>query len=357
MISNDPRNGGQPTPGGSTPSSSSLPNGGQQPAAWQKYADWMYNNTKNVANNVGTQGQQKAPAQPAPQSATPQQAPQTPLPGKNGYTPTTAPYGMDQTNPGVKEQHWNQNQNLWMNGAFAGPGQGQQFWNQIQGNYNKASQDLTPQFDKYYDRARDQAAGAANQQANARGAYGSSAALNNVGNVIGGVEADRAKASTDFMFQNESNKSRALDQYGNLAFGAEALGNQQRGLDLQALAGQSNEAGQAQDARDRRIQGMFDNGFRAQEDATGFLNNRYGNMLSSDQDLYTGATNAGPAATADALAASQNRRQQNSQDLSNGLSLYGAFKPSAPAAATGTMGSSAGNPGGSFAPSKGYYNY
>lgn len=336
---------GQQLPAGNG-SSSSLPNGGQQPAAWQQAADWMYNNTKNTANNVGKQAQQKAPVQPAPQSPT-QQSPQTPLPGKNGYTPTTAPYGMDQTNPGVQEQYWNQNQNLWNKGAFQGPGQGEQFWNQVQGNYNKASQDLTPQFDKYYDQARDKAVGAANQQANARGAYGSSAALNNVGNVISSVEGERAKASTDFMFQNSANQSRALDQYGNMAFGAQALGNQNRSLDLQGLNAGYQAAGAAQNARGNRIQGMFDNGFRAQEDATGFLNNRYGNMLSSDQDLYTGATNAGPAATADALAASNNRRQQNSQDLSNGLSLFGAFgggKPSAPAAATGTYGSSTDKP-------------
>src|SRR5687767_14740201 len=54
-------------------------------------------------------------------------APDMPTPGANGYTPTTAPYGMDQTNPGVQEQFWNQNQNLWTKGAFQGPGKGEQF--------------------------------------------------------------------------------------------------------------------------------------------------------------------------------------------------------------------------------------
>lgn len=246
-------------------------------------------------------------------------------PNKNGYTPTSAPYGMDQTNPGVNEQFWNQNQNLWTKGAFGAPGQGQQFWNQIKGDYNNASQSLQPQFDKAYDNAQANAVGAANAQAAARGVYGSSKALNNVGNIITDSEANRAGAYTDFALKNAQNQQNAAQTYGGLAFGSEGLGNQQRGLDLSALNSGFSASNVAQNNRGNRVQGAFDNAFRNQGQTLDFLQGQYGGLINNDQDLYTGATNAGPAATQEAVNASNGRRQQNTQDLSTGLSLYGAF--------------------------------
>lgn len=244
---------------------------------------------------------------------------------QNGYTPTTAPHGMDQSNPGVNQQFWNQNQNLWTKGAFQPPGQGQQFWNQVQGGFNKGAQDLTPQFNQYYDQARDAATGEANKQAAARGVYGSSQALNNVGNIAANVEGQRAKASTDFIFGNAANQRANLGQYGDMAFGAEGLGNQQRGLDLQGLNSAFSASNTAENNRNNQIQGQFDNAFRQQQAALGFLGQGYDAAIGNDASIYGGATNAGPAVTAAGLAQQGNNRAQNSQDLSNGLGLYGAF--------------------------------
>ena len=321
-----------------TQSSNPLPNA-PQPQAWNKYADMMYKGASNFANTMAQKA--KAPQQPAP--TTPQQlqgnqAPPAALPGKNGYTPTTAPYGMDQTNPGVQEQYWNQNQNLWTKGAFQGPGQGEQFWNQVQGNFNKANQDLTPQFNAYYDQARNQAAGEANKQAASRGVYGSSQALNNVGNVIADVEGQRAKASTDFMFGNAANQRQNLGQYADIAFGAQGMGNNRQAMDLNALNSGYQAAGAAQNQRNNRIQGQFDNTFRQQQALTGYMGGQYDQLLGQDANIYSQATGAGTAATAEAVSASNNRRAQNSQDLSGALGLYGAFGPKSPPAAAGTNG-------------------
>lgn len=261
-------------------------------------------------------GQQNPSINSAPQGM--------PTPGKNGYTPTTAPYGMDQSNPGVQEQFWNQNQNLWLKGAFQGPGQGEQFWNQVQGNFN-TNNNLQPQFDAAYDRSRDKAVGAANQQAAARGVYGSSAALNNVGNVIGDFESNRAKAATDFALANAANQRANLGQYGNLAFQAQDAGMANRAFDLGALGQAYGAAGSAQDARRARTQDAFGNTAAMAGMYMPFLQNNYDQLLGTDMSLVTGATQAGPAATAQALAQQSNNRQQISQDFSNALGIYGAY--------------------------------
>lgn len=313
----------------------------------QKYADLMMKGAGNFAANMAKNAKNSPQAPTPPQSPPPLPPLQAPMPGRNGYTPTNAPYGMDQTNPGVNEQFWNQNQNLWTKGAFGAPGQGQQFWNQIQGDYNKAGQNLQPQFDKAYDRAQEKAVGTANAQAAARGVYGSSQALNNIGNIITDSEANRANAYTDFALKNAQNQQNAASTFGGLAFGAEGLGNQQRGLDLSALNSGFSASNVAQNNRNNRIQGQFDNLFRNQGQALDFMQGQYGGLIGGDQDLYTQATNAGPAATQQALNASNDRRQQNTQDLSTALSIGGMVVGGPIGAAVGDAigGSGGGNPG------------
>lgn len=250
----------------------------------------------------------------------------TPLPGQNGYTPTTAPYGMDQSNPGVQEQYWNQNQNLWNKGMSGGPGQGEQFWNQVQGNFNKASQDLSPQFNKYYDNARNTAVGEQNKQSAARGVYGSSQALNGVGNVISDVEGQRAKASTDFMFQNAANQNQALNNYGNMAFGAQNQSNNRNSLNLSMLNSGFAASGQAQNQRGNRIQGALDNGYRQQQSALDFMQGQYNGLFDADQGIYTGATQGGPAVTGAAVNASDKRADNYYKTIDAAGNFIGAVK-------------------------------
>lgn len=322
----------------------------------------------SMGKALGTMGRKAGkPSSPSPQPSvqtqtfsTPAAAPQapppareafpmnTPLPGKNGYTPTTAPYGMDQSNPGVQEQYWNQNQNLWNKGMSAGPGQGEQFWNQVQGTFNKTNQDLTPQFNKFYDQASAKATGEANKQAAARGVYGSSQALNNVGNIAADIEGQRAKASTDFMFGNAANQTQNLSQMGNLAFGAQGMANNRNAMDLSALNSGYQAAGQAQNQRDSRIQNQFNNTSTMTGMYLPFLQSQYGNMMDTDLGLVTGAQEAKVAATANDVANQQNHRQQNSNDFNNGAAVYGAF----------SGGNSQPQPQQpQYAPTKGYYQY
>lgn len=318
----------------------------QQTADMQKvFAPLSNGKTPNIFGNTPVPGTSKAKPKPVTQPAAfgnPQQPQQQA--NQQGYTQTTAPYGVDQSNPGVAEQFWNNNQNLWMNspvmdwsksqapgqpqgnnsggqGAYGPVGQGSQFWNQVQGTFNKASQDLTPQFNQYFDNARDSAVGAANKQAAARGVYGSSQALNNVGNVISNVEGQRANASTDFMFRNADNQRQALGQYGQMAFGAG-----REGLDLDAAQlGRANAgfsaAGAGQQFRDNRIQGMFDNIFRNQSMMLPWAQGNYDKMMDADSDYYMGAYEAGVGKAADAAGNARQVQSRVTNDAANAIGI------------------------------------
>lgn len=225
-----------------------------------------------------------APATPAapplpPGTPPPAAPPVQPISFNGGhYNPTTAPFGWDQSQPGQVEQMWGNNQALWFQdprldwvdsqlsqfenpwsgeqqvhglmGTIANQGAGQQYWNGAQGTFNQMGQgvgkgytgpnnaqeaynmtkgmlpgSMQPQFDAYYDRMSDKAMSNVNSQSAARGAYGSSAALN--GSIGAGldIEAQRAKANTDFMLADSANQR---DWQG-------LLGSQARGADLSGL--------------------------------------------------------------------------------------------------------------------------
>jgi hypothetical protein len=278
---------------------------------------------------------------PGVKPATPVLPPQTgfnppPMPaqpislnGRNvSYNPTTAPFGFDQSTPGVREQFWNNNQNMWFDspsldwvdnqigqfqdpwageqvassllGGIAQPGAGQQFWNGIQGGYNKQTPaeaalakgyqgpnnsqtafdktmgsmpgSLQPQFDAYYDRMADKAMSNVNSQSAARGTYGSNSALNNSIGAGLDVEAQRAKAATDFSLEDSANQRAWLDSLSNQGRNADQTGLDifgknkdaaQYGLDKTRLYG--DLAFRAEDADFTKNKELADVAFRMDE--------------------------------------------------------------------------------------------
>lgn len=235
------------------------------------------------------QGPPIPPTPGAPQTGGPTLPPQTGpvFPGLDGpqpisfnggyYNPTTAPFGFDMSTPGLREQFWNNNQNLWLQspqldwvdsqlpqfqdpwqgeqtvsnmlGSVADPGAGQQFWNGIAGSFNSMGAgvgqgytgpnnaqeaygmtkgmlpgSLQPQFDAYYDRMKDKVMSDVNSQSAARGAYGSNTALNNSIGAGLDIEGQRAKAATDFMLADSQNQMNWQGLLGNQARGADLTG-------------------------------------------------------------------------------------------------------------------------------------
>lgn len=200
--------------------------------------------------------------------------------GKVSYNPTTAPFGMDMSAPGVREQFWSQNQGNWFDSpsldfvdqqlpqfqdpwqgettnsdllsTINQPGAGQQYWNGISGQANTPTGaeksisggykgpnnaqsafnqtnaampgSLQPQFDAYYDRMSQKAMSNVNSQSAARGAYGSNSSLNNSIGAGLDVEAQRAAAATKFSLDDSANQRSWFD----------SLGAQGRNADLSA---------------------------------------------------------------------------------------------------------------------------
>lgn len=184
---------------------------------------------------------------------------------------------MDMSMPGVKEQFWNNNQNLWMQdpsldwvqqqqgqftdpwqgeqtnsallGTVADKGAGQQYWAGIQGGMNQPSGadqamargyrgtnnsktvfdagmgampgSLQPQFDAYYDRMAAKNMSNVNSQSAARGAYGSNTALNGAIGAGLDAEAQRAAAATKFSLDDSANQRSWFDSVGALGRNAD----------------------------------------------------------------------------------------------------------------------------------------
>ncbi len=106
--------------------------------------------------------------------------------------------------------------------GYTGPNNSQTAFDMTKGMLPGSMQ---PQFDQYYDRMKDKVMSDVNSQSAARGAYGSNTALNNTIGAGLDVEAQRAKANTDFMLADSANQ---MGWQG-------LLGNQGRAADLTGL--------------------------------------------------------------------------------------------------------------------------
>lgn len=286
--------------------------------------------------------------------------------GTQNYSPTQSPFGMDQSAPGVGEQYWDQNQQRWQDqpqldwastqltgmqdpgfgevfnqnnmGSFAAPGQGEQYWDSVSGSFNTKGQysgpnlaneayqrtsgalpgSLQPSFDSYYDRARDKAAGAANSQASARGAYGSSAALNNVGNVITDIETQRANRASDFALRDSQNQMNWHDLAGRQGRSADQSSMEAFGQNLEGMRTFGDMAFRAGEEGLERDRFASDTAFGIQDAEEGRINSGIDNALGIDSNNLD-RTNAGFNAAGGAQTLRDNRIQgmvDNTNDFS-----------------------------------------
>ena len=120
--------------------------------------------------------------------------------------------------PGTGQQYWNQHAGKFNEfGNYNGPNNAQAAFNYMQSNMPGSVQ---PTFDAAYDRAKETAVSDFNNQAASRGAYGSSAALSGLGGVIKDIEAARADRASDFALQDSANQrawGMGLGQLGRSA--------------------------------------------------------------------------------------------------------------------------------------------
>jgi hypothetical protein len=403
----------QPPPG-----AKSAPPAPGQPGAFGGTPEWW-------ASQTG--GQQGGAAQPTAQPAKQNwwdQPQQPPTQGASGHYNTTAPFGMDQSMPGVAEQNWQNNQDKWYQqpqldwantqmqtfgdkgfgedynqknvSQFGAPGEGQQYWNKVEGKFNEVGQykdpnlaaesyrrtvqnlpgSIQPTFDAAFDRASEKAVGLANSQASARGAYGSSAALNGVNSVITDIEAARANRHGDFALQDSANQRNWLDsaanqgrsadlsnlgafganlsglgQFSDMAFRSEGAdlardkfasdtafgiqdaeqGRTSMGIDsalgidgsnLNRLNAGFNASSGAQTHRDNRLQGALDNVRNFQGDVTRNIGGQIEAMFGGNDAALQGAIEAKLGMTFNNKNDAINALQSNRQAMNDFMSLY-----------------------------------
>ncbi len=348
------------------------------------------------------------------------------------YNPTTSPHGMDMSAPGVREQIWDQNQGMWFQtpqldwvdstlpqfqdpwageqknselmGTIANKGAGQQYWTGVQGQFNTMSpaeqklqqgyqgrnntQDvygmtkgmlpgsMQPQFDAYYDRMKDKVMSDVNTQSAARGAYGSNTALNNTIGAGLDVEANRAKAATDFSLADSANQrewqgllgnqargadlsglgifdaNRQAAQFGldkikvggdlafrsedmelgknkalsDIAFGVDEAKNTRLGTGIETalnsdrhrqdrLEGAFDASGGAQDAFEGRVGGLYDDVTDFSQDTMSFFSENYDKLLGGDAQMSDQEIEAMIAQTADERGWNEHQRARMMQEV------------------------------------------
>jgi hypothetical protein len=384
-----------------------------------------------VAPNVGPQLPQGGNGPIFPQD------PAQPISWNGGYiNPNEAPYGFDQSQPGQVEQLWGNNQALWFQDPrldwvdkqidqfqdpwkgeqtvsgivdnIAKPGAGQDYWAGVQGSFNtmgaglgngytgpnnsQLAFDMTkgmlpgslqPQFDSYYDRMKDKVMSDVNSQAAARGSYGSNSALNNSIGAGLDIEAQRAKAATDFSLADSANQREWQGLLGNQARGADLTGlgifgsklqGAQFGLDKTRLGGDLafkaegmdfdknktqaelafglddqklerlgagistafgssdrhrqqlrdalSAAGQADDARNTRINTLYDQNTDFSNDVMNYMMTNYDKLLGMDKEAMEAEIEAMLAKTADERGWDQYTTERARRDVQDAIEIF-----------------------------------
>jgi hypothetical protein len=160
------------------------------------------------------------------------------------------------TSPGVFEQ-FQQNQQ----GRFTGPTASQGFnAGAMQGFMGTPTQSMqlsqNPNFDAFYDRARERQAGSMNDQLAARGGYGSSAGLDMMMQGQADLNAQQANREADYLAQVAGQADQARAAQMGLGLGA---AGQADTTGLARLRAGGEAAGQAQQFREARGQTFFNN--------------------------------------------------------------------------------------------------
>lgn len=240
---------------------------------------------------------------------------------KNGEGRTWSPVGNDQTNQGVAEQQWDISSE-----AYSAPGEaqqwseqnrdaydrrgvgektsrrvagkleqgaddnaGSQYWDKVAGRFNDGSRtDVEANLGGYYDRAFDRGAGQINRQLAARGQFGSTRGMQQIGDYGAALQADRANREAQYGLQRSADELAWTRGGADIAFRAS---DTERGY-LTDAASQAQAAQAQQFDRLGQAHGQL-----LQDDAYGLQNRNSGMIAASsaqgarDNRIQQGAEN------------------------------------------------------------------
>lgn len=273
---------------------------------------------------------------------------------------------------------WTQNSS-----TFGQPGQGEQYWNQVSGrlmaptnseqtfkNFQAPTLAQTPNLQSYYDVAQKRAADVINRGLAARGMYGSTAGLQQLGRSATDLAAEEANRNAQYEIERQQ-EQRAWEQlHGGLASAADMAGTQRMGLGgsisqgaegqaLQRLGMGGNAAAAtantglnylnsgmgaaegAQGLQMQRGQNLFNNTYLPSRDIGQMMMGGYGGAMGSDQAIFDAIQSLGLGEAGNGVNTANGNQAQTMGQIGNLINLF---------AMAGRFGSGAagGSPGGSL---------
>lgn len=287
-----------------------------------------------------------------------QNAPFTPHSTGPGVTPgqQTPSAGLNFNAPGQGESFYQQSQQ-----AFGQPTQSAGYFQQAQQQSqnrapltNYSAQEYTnlqrpdlmnnAGLDPYYQNAAQSLTSNLNNQFGSRGMYGSSAAMNQIGDSLGDLFADQANREAQYALQR-SGEQRAWEQLGGQLAGQAdqqsragsqdalswtmGLGNLAGNADqsnLAQLMGGMNAASTAQNLMRNRGQDYFNNMMQATMPLAGMAGATYDDMLGTDAQLMQNALMYQNGLAQAALEASLYNQQRQKSDAEWAKGMMGGGK-------------------------------
>lgn len=210
-------------------------------------------------------------------------------------------------------------------------------------NSSRPSLSGGPGFDAYYDRAAERLGRDMNNQLAARGVYGSSVGVGQLGDAMTDLRADQAKNEADFDLRRIGEQRGWEGLSGQLAGSADAnsLANSQNrlnwlgGLGDIAQAGDTfglnrlnsglNAANNAQGLEQGRFQTLLGNELGMADRMNGMMGQAYGDMLQNDMDLMNSSMGMGMGLAAEALNQDYRTQEKIKDDESHAMDMMGGI--------------------------------
>jgi len=192
-------------------------------------------------------------------------------------------------------------------------------------------------FDKYYDRSEQNATQKLNDQLSARGTYGTSVGLGQIGSMLADMEGNRARDKASYGLERSADDRSWASTQGDLAAGADSSGIDRWSTAGQAELAASNEslsrwkaaessAEGAQAAQRNRGQDLFNNNMAIGGALSGAAGSSYDSALAQDQGLVDAVVSLGLGKDAESVAQIIQRANQGDAQAKQILDLAMTMK-------------------------------
>lgn len=249
--------------------------------------------------------------------------------------------GQNYTAPGKSERFATNTLGQYANGTPEVAGNQQDYFKSF--TQSKPGIDKEPGFDAYYDRAAERLGRDMNNQMAARGVYGTSVGVGQLGDAMTDLRADQAKNEANYNLQRLG-EQRAWEGLGGQLAGAADQNSQAQSQNrlgwlsgLNDIAQGSDQFGlnrlnagmsagnMAQGLEQSRAQQLFGNELAMGDRMSGMMGDTYGGMLAGDQDLMNSSMGMGMGLASEALNQDYRGQERIKDDAQWGMDMLSGF--------------------------------